>query len=235
MERDTFPHQAIVAHSRESFLPRKLQSDQNEQLAAAFGLTAIPATVVVAPNRHVIGFHQGYLGPDEFDAFLSDCLARSPIRAPRQPEAGEKASALHQAAEKNDDREAAAQLALAGYCAVSLVIDRKLVKGQAGHSIEHEGRTYLFANSAARERFKQEPARYRPWSDGQCPVTQSEEKRSLPGEPRWGALYAGQLFVFASESNRKRFLANPDLYAKSEAAGQGESTETAPSAAGDDD
>ena len=68
MERDSFPHPAIVEHSQRSFLPLKLRSDLNEQLVAAFNLTAIPATIIVAPNRDVIGFHQGYLGPDDLDA-----------------------------------------------------------------------------------------------------------------------------------------------------------------------
>ena len=79
MERDSFPQPAIVEHSQRSFVAVKLRSDLNEQLVAAFNLTAIPATVVVAPNRDIVAFHQGYLGPEQLDGLLRDCLARVPL------------------------------------------------------------------------------------------------------------------------------------------------------------
>ena len=216
MERDSFPHPAIVAHSQRSFLPLKLRSDLNEELVAAFNLTAIPATVIVAPNRDVIGFHQGYLGPEELEALLSDCLARHPLSPPLKAQPGDSAAQTRKPHAKDLEPQTEAELALSGYCAVSLIEDRKLVKGQTDHSIVHNGRTYRFANLAASERFRQEPERYRPWSNGACPVTHAVDGLSKPGEPRWGALYAGRLFVFATESNRRRFLENPDEFATGE-------------------
>lgn len=80
MENDSFPHPAIVEHAQRSCVPLKLRSDLNEELVAAFNLTAIPATVVVAPNRDIIGFHQGYLGPQELDGLLRDCHAQGFIQ-----------------------------------------------------------------------------------------------------------------------------------------------------------
>jgi YHS domain-containing protein len=212
MERDSFPVPAIVEHSQRSFLPVKLRSDLNEQLVAAFNLTAIPATIIVAPNRDVIGFHQGYLGPEELESLLNDCLARNPLTPARQAGQRDAKPQPSKLNAKDDQPPATPDLALSGYCTVSLVQDRKLVRGQADHSIVHEGRVYRFANVAASERFRQGPAQYLPWKNGTCPVTHVEEGLSKPGEPRWGALYAGQLFVFASDSNRRRFLENPDRY-----------------------
>jgi YHS domain-containing protein len=212
MERDSFSHPAVVEHSQRSFLPLKLRSDLNEQLVAAFNLTAIPATIVVAPNRDVIGFHQGYLGPDELDTFLRDCLARSPLAPASQARQGDSKPKPGKPDAKADEPATEPALALSGYCTVSLVQDRKLVKGHADHSILHEGRVYHFANLAARERFQQEPARYLPWSNGTCPVTRVKDGASKPGEPKWGVLYAGRLFMFASESNRRLFLENPEHY-----------------------
>ena len=76
MERESFPHPAVVEHARESFVPLKLRSDVHEQLAREFNLSALPATIIVAPDREVIAIHQGYLGPAEFDAFLREFLSR---------------------------------------------------------------------------------------------------------------------------------------------------------------
>jgi YHS domain-containing protein len=217
MERDSFQHPAIVEHARRAFLPLKLRSDLNEQLVAAFNLTAIPATVIVAPNRDVIGFHQGYLGPDDLDALLRDCLARNPLTQQadeQERDAKLKPSRLNATDEKP---KAGPELALSGYCSVSLVQDRKLVKGDADHSIMHEGHVYRFANHEAREQFRHKPAQYVPWRNGTCPVTQALDGLSKPGEPRFGALYGGRLFVFASESKRRTFLEDPDRYAADEA------------------
>jgi YHS domain-containing protein len=213
MERDSFPHPAIVEHSERSFLPVKLRSDLNEQLVAAFNLTAIPATIIVAPNRDIIGFHQGYLGPEELDTLLTDCLARSPLTPQRQAGGRDAKPQPGELNAKDDPPPGGPELVLSGYCMVSLVQDRKLVKGQADHSIVHEGRVYRFASFEARERFRQGPAKFLPWKNGTCPVTHVDDGLSKPGEPRWGAIYAGRLFVFASESKRRKFLEGPDRYA----------------------
>jgi YHS domain-containing protein len=216
MERDSFPHAAVVEHSQTSFLPVQLRSDLNEQLATALGLSAIPATIIVAPNRDVIGFHQGYLGPLELDALMRDCLARHPLEPTQEARAGSSDSKPQNKNAQQSVPKAEPELAMGGYCTVSLIDDRKLVKGRVEHSILHEGRTYRFGSTAASERFRQEPARYLPFCEGKCPVTRVEEGISKPGEPRWGALYAGRLFVFASEQNRRLFLENPDAYAQVE-------------------
>src|SRR5262245_56662310 len=86
MERDSFAHPPIVEHSVRTYVPLKLRSDLNEELAATLSLTAIPATVIVAPNRDIVALHQGYLGPEELDGLLRDCKARSsPAPAAEKP------------------------------------------------------------------------------------------------------------------------------------------------------
>ena len=66
MERDSFPDPMVVQHARDSFVPVKLRSDVYEELALSFNLSALPATIIVAPTREVVAIQQGYLGPAEF-------------------------------------------------------------------------------------------------------------------------------------------------------------------------
>ncbi len=75
MERDSFPDPEIIQHTRESYVPLKLRSDVHEQLALAFNLSGLPATVIVAPTREIVAVRQGYLGPDELDSLLSEVRA----------------------------------------------------------------------------------------------------------------------------------------------------------------
>ena len=76
MEQDSFPHPAIRAHAEQSFVPLKLRADANEELALGFGLSGLPATVIVAPSREVFVVRQGYLGPDELGDLLREAAAR---------------------------------------------------------------------------------------------------------------------------------------------------------------
>ena len=75
MERDSFPDPDIIQHARQSYVPLKLRSDVHEQLALAFNLSGLPATVIVAPTREIVAVRQGYLGPDELDSLLSEVQA----------------------------------------------------------------------------------------------------------------------------------------------------------------
>ena len=65
MEQDSFTDSAIREHSRTDFVPLKLRSDVNEELALSFDLSGLPASVIVDPSRQVLSVHQGYLrAPD---------------------------------------------------------------------------------------------------------------------------------------------------------------------------
>ncbi len=48
--------------------------------------------------------------------------------------------------------------------------------------------------------------------DGFCPVTLSEKKAWVPGNPRFGAIHLGQVFLFVSEVEQRKFLDNPNKY-----------------------
>ena len=87
--------------------------------------------------------------------------------------------------------------------------------------IKHEGRTYRFASPETCNLFRAEPDRYIPANHGMCPVSQVEQSKALPGNPQWGILYNGHLFLFSSEENRRQFVKQPDRYAMVDVAEQG--------------
>jgi YHS domain-containing protein/thioredoxin-related protein len=221
MEHDSFPHPSIIEHARQSFVPLKLQSDIHEQLALQFNLSGLPATVLVAPNREIVAVHQGYLGPDDFDAFLKDALARHPeVATPRQIATRSKSTArsIHEG-EPSPKKET--QVALSGFCPVSLISGHKLVRGQVEYTVQHEGRIYRFADRVMVELFRKEPHRYIPLNGGSCPVTRLDKGTDRPGEPKWGVLYRNQLFLCATEADRRLFLNDPGRYSMVDVAEQG--------------
>ena len=98
---------------------------------------------------------------------------------------------------------------MSGYCPVSLVSDKRLVQGQTEYTVTHEGRLYRFANLVTFNLFRRDPERYVPVNNGNCPVCRSSEESVQPGDPRYGALYQGRLFLCATDADRQRFLAEP--------------------------
>ena len=213
MERDAFPDPDIIQHARDSFVPLKLRSDVHEQLALAFNLSGLPATVIVAPSREIVAVRQGYLGPDELDSLLSE--VQSTWR--ERQGAGKTEVARSDSARLKKE----AQLALSGYCPVSLIADRRLVHGQTEYTVQHEGRVYRFASAVMSNLFRKDPDRYVPMNRGDCPVSQVDRGAVRAGDPRWGVLYQGRLFLCASDEARRRFLEAPERYAMVNVAEQG--------------
>ena len=67
---------AAVVRAAQASLRRERRA-----LAAAFNLTATPATIIVAPNRDIVAVHQGYLGPEELDALPARLPGAVPCHA----------------------------------------------------------------------------------------------------------------------------------------------------------
>ena len=227
MEQDSFSHPAIRGHARRSFVPVKLRADVNEELALHFELSGLPATVIVAPSREVLAVRQGYLGPGDLDVLLADSISRHGAGTTLASAKDGKNDALRHEGTKAAESLAKAktksetQVALSGYCPVSLVSDKRLVQGQSEYTVTHEGRLYRFANLVTFNLFRGDPDRYVPVNQGNCPVSQLDRGTAKPGDPRFGVLFQNRLFLCASDTDRTRFLEQPARYAAIDVAEQG--------------
>ena len=84
LERESFVHPLVVGHARTFFVPVKIHSDQHEDLVERFGLSGIPATILVKPSGEIVARHEGYVDAATFGSFLERALIRSG-RSPRPP------------------------------------------------------------------------------------------------------------------------------------------------------
>jgi YHS domain-containing protein len=192
MDWGTFSHPMVVDAARERFVAVKLRSDEYEQLALSLGLSGVPSTVIVRPNGEVIDKWEGYGEPGELLVFLEGAHAR--FRS-----------------------EARYEVALGAHCPVSLVDRRRLVPGRAELVARRDGFEYHFADEAARRAFLAEPEKYVPANRGECPVRHVDAGSFHDGDPRWGVLYKGHLYLCAGAADRERFLKNPERYANLDA------------------
>jgi YHS domain-containing protein len=215
MDRESLAHPRVAGIVHDQFVAVKLSCEVHEQLALGFGFTGLPATVILSPSGDVIARNQGFLDAAAFHLFLQDALIHDGrLRGPAAP-----------AAPREDDAPAPAraepEVALAGYCPVSLVQDRRLVPGQRSWTIEHNGRTYQFSSAQTRALFQSQPERFIPVNGGCCPVAQVDRGESVAGDPRCGVLYQGHLYLCADETCRKHFLNHPERYARVDVADRG--------------
>jgi len=201
IERTTFVHPSVVDQSLARFVPVKLRSDEYESLAQSLGLTMLPSTVIVRPNGEVVEKFEGFAEPEVFEKFLTSVLTQEG-RSADQVAAKLKAKA---------DKDSA--VALAGYDPVSLLQDQKLVPGRADLVVEHDGKVFRFANEAGRDAFLHKPQSFAPINGGRCPVSQVDRGDFLNGDPRWGVVYNGHLFLFKDLADRDRFAKDPERYA----------------------
>ena len=215
MERESLTDPRVVASSRERFVPVKLRTDAHEALVAHFGLEGIPATIILKPSGEIVSKNEGFVESEPFLAMLGDALARTAQERRISSTSGRKPSGPSPA------NRGEAGVSLAGYCPVSLVRDHRLVPGQPGHRLEHDGHEYRFADSGMRSTFRSQPERFIPVNAGRCPVDQVDRGESVAGDPRWGVLYQGHLYLCADRQGRDRFLKNPERYAYVDAADRG--------------
>jgi thioredoxin-related protein len=226
LEREAFVHPQVVGQARQSFVPVKLQSENHQDLVERYGITGIPATILVTPRGEVVARNEGYVDTARFHAFLEDALNRSG-RSPRAkssrplpaPVGGRARPVTETAAVSTGVTPSAAhapgapKVGLEGFCPVSLVEERRMVYGQRTLTLSRDGLVYCFVDAQMRQRFEKWPGRFLPVNGGRCPVAQVDQGEIRPGEARWCVLFKDHLFLCSDEEGRSRFLKNPERYA----------------------
>lgn len=106
------------------------------------------------------------------------------------------------------------QVAMDGYCPVTLRTTRIWKTGDKSISVEHEGQIFYFTATDKRDEFKAHPARYAPRLLGCDPVTLAENDVAVRGSTQFGAFYDGALFLFESADSRTKFRQAPTRYSQ---------------------
>lgn len=122
--------------------------------------------------------------------------------APSQPSAD--ASAL-----KEQQR---VQVAMDGFCPVSLLENNAWVHGDKQWGARHRGCVYLFNSAAAQQQFLADPDRFSPMLAGYDPVTFVEQQQYVTGIRKHGIRFQDRIVLFSSEDSLQAFSSNPDRY-----------------------
>jgi YHS domain-containing protein len=112
--------------------------------------------------------------------------------------------------------------ALGGDCTVALVEMGKRVPGTVHHAGINGGRLFLFSNAEGQKMFQANPSAFVNAdlaAGGNCVVCSVNMRQSVPGSQDFVAIHNGLRYLFPSEDQRRQFLAAPERFVSSTAAG----------------
>ncbi len=109
-----------------------------------------------------------------------------------------------------------AEIAMDGFCPVSLFKSRSWTQGKEQFSHEYEGQVYWLSGADQLAAFKADPPRYAPRLLGCDPVLLTETNEAVPGSTKFGAVFDGSLYLFKDGNSRKRFREDPAQFTKTQ-------------------
>ena len=106
------------------------------------------------------------------------------------------------------------KLLLDGFSPVSLLTDKKWIKGTEEFAVDYEGQWFLLTSAEEIKSFRAKPGDYVPQFMGCDPVLiwESPQVPAIRGVTRFAAFYDDQLYLFATKENRDEFKKSPDRY-----------------------
>ena len=191
----------------------RVDVDEREDLSEKYGVTALPMDVFLTPAGEVL---TTAVGPADA-ADYAGRLGRVAAHVAPQPAGGAEACGH---CETDDPRELLRDLAVArepdaggpglmGFSPVALVEGKVWVKGSPTFAWYCDGVTYHLSSAEELSKFRANPAKYAPQLSGFDPHLLSTTGRAVPGEAEFGAFYQGELYLHATDANRRAFMADP--------------------------
>mgnify|MGYP001259578047 CR=1 FL=1 len=113
------------------------------------------------------------------------------------------------------------QLALAGYCPVSLRDKQEWVLGDPKIQWVIGNKLYLFADARSKDIFRAAVERYLPVLGEDCVVTYKNSGERVAGKLQSGLVYKQRLYFFEGSEQLGEFQANPDKFIDSDLANGG--------------
>jgi YHS domain-containing protein len=232
LESGAFQTPEVASAIQKDYVPVKIHAGKNPSIASTFKVTRYPTDVIVTTQGQALSH---MVSPQDAGRYVA-MLAQNAVPAPaapgtmvanNQPPAAAPSvpvqsagfamtpqtaatpvssvtrSAIPQPAPNGSDLE----LAMDGYCAVTVIEKDRWVEGNPEFGVVHLGRLYLFCDKPSMERFLENPEPYTPVLNGIDVVRFFEERKIVPGNREWGLKDPdhNRMFFFADEAALNHF------------------------------
>lgn len=243
LEAGAFTDSTLNEAVAESFVPLKINvsdSKTNAKLGQKLKVDRYPMDVVMTTDGTVLSHGVSPQAPVKYVAMLSASLDKAPAMSSPEPTSpypgsaggsnvAQSAPATNRTpsaqlasaslpsqpqAEPTTPVSTAPELAMDGFCAVSVVQQKAWVEGKPQYGVIHLGKLYLFANAEAKEEFLQDPTPFTPVLNEIDVVRFFEERRVVQGSRQYSVLepISNRMFFFADEDALVHFEENYDRY-----------------------
>ncbi len=191
LEDGAFSTPQVAAAIEQGFVAVKIHAGEQPQVASMFRVRQWPTDVVVTPAGQVLSHGVSPQKPTDYIAMLTDSAAKLPAAAPVPTSAPARETVLA----ANRTTSAGVDATLAGARTDGMSLGGPSVKAPARPAAATATTTTpdLIMN-------------------GYCAVSIIEDQKWVEGNPQFGVIHLGQLYLFASESKLQTFLADPAPY-----------------------
>ena len=200
----------VVKHLGRTVIGVRIDADRDPGLIAKYGISSLPTEVVIGSDGQELARYAGSASLSEYTARLNKSGA-SKETDPNTNPVQELDENLRRCLLVMRDGKV---VGLGGFCPVSMMRDKKWLKGSEEFVGSHDGVDYFFQSAEEREAFFASPEQFIPGLHGCDPVELQRGRRAETGAIELGAFYKGRVFFFTSPSNRSLFKSNPAWYAE---------------------
>ncbi|MCA9040869.1 MAG: DUF255 domain-containing protein [Planctomycetaceae bacterium] len=197
-----------------NFIPIKVDADEKKKLVEELEIEGFPTTVIISPEFQPLQKITGFLKEDELlerlEIMAPPASAGRAVVKQEQPKPAETTAVA--TVPQNPIQQVASQWAFEQTCLVELVENARLTQGDPQFQTIYRDTQLCFVSEAHRQAFIQNPDRYWPALNGNCPILLAENKQAVPGSAKLGAIYRGQLWFFSSPEARLKFANAPQQY-----------------------
>jgi thioredoxin-related protein/YHS domain-containing protein len=238
LEQSVFPRSDVRQVIGSDFASVKIDVAQERDLARHFQIRSIPTDIIFTPEGVELHRQVSPQDASQYVGMLQQVAARARPATPSAPAvgvgvaspsptspsptsqlgAGTQHSAVPQGGPSSRPVRIPSdqpQLAMEGFCPVTLVDEIRWQPGAPEGSVLHAERWYRFASPEHRQRFLQNPERYVPAFSGYDIVQFRELGRMVAGKRDHGVVFGERYYLFADEEGLRRFWQAPDHYAES--------------------
>ncbi len=99
-------------------------------------------------------------------------------------------------------------LGLRGVDSVALTSVGAVARGNAAHTVIHDGNAYYFASQSSADLFADDPEKYLPQYGGFCAYAVALGKK-LDGDPRYADIVDGKLYLFVNDQIFQKYKQDP--------------------------
>jgi len=202
MEQEVFSLPEVAAAVHAHYVPVKVNSDHFPATRQQYGVTTLPADVIITPQGQLVDRLQGLPGATLYIARLNQVAAATQLR-PADPYGGHWQTPAPPVTRQ-----------FAGPPTAGSSPSNPLPSGQLPSSQSPSGQPSWDPPPSSRPPQGNPPLGL----DGYCPVQlyddmMSGKLRWVLGNRLWGAVHRGRTYLFAGPQQQQRFLAEPDRYA----------------------